>query len=64
VGLEAAVSEASVNLGVAEMLPRVTLVCGAHIVDLSDARLPAEMAAAAERALERDDGTALAVLAG
>jgi N-methylhydantoinase A/oxoprolinase/acetone carboxylase beta subunit len=63
-GLEAAVSEASVNLGVAEMLPRVTLVCGAHIVDLSDARLPAEMAAAAERALERDDGTALAVLAG
>ena len=38
--LGVAVDDASVNLGVASMLPRVALVCGPRIVDLSDAREP------------------------
>lgn len=62
--LEEAVEEASVNLGVATMLPRVSLICGPHIIDLSDARRGKEILAAARRAIEEHDGTAVALLAG
>ncbi len=58
-----AVEEASVNLGVASMLPRVSLVCGPRIVDLSDARRPSEVLSVAQRALGEHDGAAVAVLA-
>jgi N-methylhydantoinase A/oxoprolinase/acetone carboxylase beta subunit len=60
--LSDAVERASVNLGVASMLPRVWLVCGARLVDLSDARRPSELLAAAGRALGEHDGPAVAVL--
>ena len=36
--LRAALDEGVVNLGVATLLPRVAVVCGAHVVDLSEAR--------------------------
>jgi N-methylhydantoinase A len=57
-----AVEAASVNLGVAAMLPRVWLVCGPRLVDLSDARRPTELLAAAERAVGEHEGPAVAVL--
>jgi N-methylhydantoinase A len=62
--LGAAVEDASVNLGVAAMLPRVSLVSGSRIVDLSDARQPEEILSAAERQLAEHDGATVAVLAG
>jgi N-methylhydantoinase A len=62
--LAQAVEDASVNLGVAAMLPRVSLICGPHIIDLSDARRGKEILAAAQRAIEEHEGTAVAVLAG
>jgi len=62
--LDAAVDAASVNLGVAAMLPRVALIGGSRIVDLSDARRPEEILAAARRQLDEHDGTTVAVLAG
>jgi hypothetical protein len=46
------------------MLPRVSLICGPHIIDLSDARRGKEILAAARRAIEEHDGTAVALLAG
>jgi hypothetical protein len=61
--LDAAVDDASLNLGLTAMLPRVSLVCGHRIVDLSDARRPAEILAVAERALSEHRGPAVAVLA-
>jgi hypothetical protein len=61
--LEAAVEGASLNLGVTAMLPRVSLVCGHRIVDLSDARRPSEILAVAGRALSEHEGRAVAVLA-
>jgi N-methylhydantoinase A len=50
------------ELGVATMLPRVVLVSGSRILDLSDARRPEDVVTAAERALDAP-GTAVAVLA-
>jgi N-methylhydantoinase A/oxoprolinase/acetone carboxylase beta subunit len=62
--LRGAIEAASLNLGVAMLLPRVTLVCGARIVDLSDARRPEEILATAAAVLDSHDGTAVAVLWG
>jgi len=50
------------ELGVATMLPRVVLVSGSRILDLSDARRPEDVLTAAERALD-SPGTVVAVLA-
>ena len=50
------------ELGVATMLPRVVLVSGSRILDLSDARRPEDVLTAAERALD-GPGTTVAVLA-
>ena len=50
------------ELGVATMLPRVVLVSGSRILDLSDARRPEDVLIAAERALD-GRGPAVAVLA-
>jgi len=56
------VESATRNLGVATLLPRVSLVCGSQIIDLSDARHPDEVAVAAARTLEGHTGTAVAVV--
>jgi N-methylhydantoinase A/oxoprolinase/acetone carboxylase beta subunit len=57
------VEAATRNLGVATLLPRVSLVCGSQILDLSDARRPEDVAIAAARTLEGHTGTAVAVVA-
>ena len=54
--------EGSRNLGVATMLPRVLLVCGSRILDLSDARRAEEILAAAERVIAEHDPSAVAVI--
>ncbi len=60
--LLAEVRAATTNLGVATLLPRVSLVCGSRILDLSDARRPEDVALAAARGLEGQTGTAVAVV--
>jgi hypothetical protein len=45
------------------MLPRVVVVCGSRILDLSDARRAEDVVAAAERVLAERHGTAVALLA-
>jgi N-methylhydantoinase A len=60
--LTAAVADATVNLGVASVLPRVVLVCGARIVDLSDARRSEDLMATARTVLDAHDGDAVAVV--
>ncbi len=57
------VQAATRNLGVATLLPRVSLVCGSQILDLSDARDPEDVAIAAARTLNGHTGTAVAVVA-
>jgi N-methylhydantoinase A/oxoprolinase/acetone carboxylase beta subunit len=58
------VKAATRNLGVATLLPRVSLVCGSQILDLSDARRPEDVAVAAARTLEGHTGIAVAVVTG
>ena len=60
--LTEAIDAGTVNLGVATLLPRVAIVCGPHIVDLSDARRVEEIIATARTVLGRHDGPAVAVL--
>lgn len=60
--LTAAIEETTVSLGVGTLLPRVALVCGPRIVDMSDARRPEEMLATAGAVLDDHDGTAVALL--
>jgi N-methylhydantoinase A len=58
------VDEASLKLGLATMLPRVVVVCGPHILDLSEARRAADIVAATEDVLAEHDGAvAVAVVA-
>jgi hypothetical protein len=61
-GLGAAVEDRTVNLGVASLLPRVALVCGARIVDLSDAKRTDELLSTARAVLEEHDGEAVALV--
>ena len=56
------VEAATRNLGVATLLPRVSLVWGSQILDLSDARRPEDVALAAARTLEGHTGTAVGVV--
>jgi N-methylhydantoinase A/oxoprolinase/acetone carboxylase beta subunit len=56
------VEAATRNLGVATLLPRVSLVWGSQILDLSDARHPEEVALAAARTLKGHTGTAVGVV--
>ena len=53
----------SLHLGVATMLPRVVVVCGSRILDLSDARRAEDVVAAAEKVLAERQGPAVALLA-
>lgn len=61
--LEAAVSAASRQLGVATLLPRVTIVSGARLLDLSGAHRIEEIVASARRALEQASEPAAGVVA-
>jgi N-methylhydantoinase A len=58
-----AIETASVNLGIGALVPRVTVICGSQLSDLSDARSPSEVADAAERLLREHGGQAVAVVA-
>jgi hypothetical protein len=58
-----AVGDASLNLGIAEVLPRVTVLAGPRLLDLSDARRADDVLDAARMALEEHPGTAVAVVA-
>jgi N-methylhydantoinase A/oxoprolinase/acetone carboxylase beta subunit len=60
--LRDALADATVNLGVATLLPRVALVCGPHVVDLSDARHPEDLLAGAAEVLDGHEGPAVAVV--
>jgi predicted methyltransferase MtxX (methanogen marker protein 4) len=60
--LAAALDDATVNLGVATLLPRVAVVCGSRLVDLSDARRPQDILSEAEAVLAHQDGVAVAVI--
>ena len=61
--LREAVDAASINLGVAALLPRVTLLAGATLLDLSDVRRAEEIHDAAARAIAERRGAAIAVIA-
>ena len=50
------------NLGVAQLLPRVALVCGSRIVDMSDARHIDEVIAQSEAVIADAGGRAVAVI--
>jgi hypothetical protein len=58
-----AVDGASVNLGIGSLVPRVTLLHGTTLSDLSDAREPGEVCRSAERLLSEHDGEAVAIVA-
>jgi hypothetical protein len=60
--LPEALREASMNLGVAQLLPRVALVCGSRIVDMSDARHIDEVIAQSEAVIADAGGRAVAVI--
>jgi hypothetical protein len=61
-GLHDAVAAGTMNLGVAALMPRVCLVAGAHVVDLSDSRRAEDIVAAAAAALNGNHATAVAVV--
>jgi N-methylhydantoinase A len=60
--LTAAVDDGALNLGVATLLPRVAIVCGPHLVDLSEARRAEDIVAGARAVLDGHEGTAVAVI--
>lgn len=61
--LERAIERESLNLGIASLIPRVTIACGPRLLDLSDSRRPAELLASARVALAEHRGDAIAVIA-
>ena len=61
--LERAIEEASLNLGIASLIPRVTIACGPRLLDLSDSRRAEELLASARAALAEQRGEAIAVIA-
>jgi N-methylhydantoinase A/oxoprolinase/acetone carboxylase beta subunit len=60
--LRDAIDSAAVQLGVATLLPRVALVYGTRIIDMSEARRVEEMMATAETALAEHDGPAVGIV--
>lgn len=60
--LREAISAGSLHLGVATMIPRVVLICGPSILDLSDARRAEDVLTAVETALEDRPGPAVAAV--
>jgi N-methylhydantoinase A len=60
--LREAIDSSAVQLGVATILPRVALVYGTRIIDMSEARKVEEMIATAETALAEHDGPAVGIV--
>ncbi|HEX8120884.1 MAG TPA: hydantoinase/oxoprolinase family protein [Solirubrobacteraceae bacterium] len=60
--LRDAVAAGTTNLGVAAMLPRVCVVSGAHVVDLSDSRRAEDIFAGAAAAVNGNRGPAVALV--
>jgi hypothetical protein len=60
--LRRAVDEGTTNLGVGSLLPRVCVVSGAHVVDLSDSRRPEDIITGAAAVLNGNVGPAVAVV--
>ncbi|MGI8593882.1 MAG: hydantoinase/oxoprolinase family protein [Solirubrobacteraceae bacterium] len=60
--LKEALEAEVVSLGIATLLPRVVLVCGPQLVDLSESRRPEDLLSAAAALLEGHDGPAVAVI--
>lgn len=61
--LEAAIEEATTNLGIASVVPRVLIACGPRLLDLSDSRRPDELLRSVAEALAGHPGEAAAVVA-
>jgi N-methylhydantoinase A len=61
--LESALEDLSLSLGIATLLPRVTILAGPRLLDLSDARHAEDVLAAARTAVADRPGLATAVLA-
>jgi hypothetical protein len=62
--LRDAVSANTLSLGVAAVLPRVCVIAGAHVIDLSDHRRPEDIIASASAAVAGESGPAVAVVLG
>jgi N-methylhydantoinase A/oxoprolinase/acetone carboxylase beta subunit len=60
--LSRAVDASTRNLGIASLVPRVSIVAGARVVDLSDSRRAEDILAGARAAIDGDEGPAVAVL--
>lgn len=60
--LQEALRKSSMHIGVATLLPRVIVICGPRILDLSDARRPDEILGATGRALAEHGGPAIAAI--
>jgi N-methylhydantoinase A/oxoprolinase/acetone carboxylase beta subunit len=60
--LAEALHDATTNLGVATLLPRVSVVCGPQVVDLSESRRAEDLLATAREVLEDGGGSAVAVI--
>jgi N-methylhydantoinase A len=57
-----AVEDGTTNLGVGSILPRVCVVAGAHVVDLSDSRRAEDILTGAAAVLNGNNGPAVAVV--
>jgi N-methylhydantoinase A/oxoprolinase/acetone carboxylase beta subunit len=62
--LAQAVEDGTTNLGVGSLLPRVCVVAGAHVVDLSDSRRAEDILTGAAAVLNGYEGPAVAVVWG
>jgi hypothetical protein len=60
--LHDAIARTTVHLGVATLPPRVALICGPRILDLSAARRPEDILRGAQSALDERRGTAVALV--
>jgi N-methylhydantoinase A len=61
--LETAIDDAATNLGLAQLIPRVSVVCGPRLLDLSDARRAEDVMSAVADAVAEHPGPAVAVIA-
>ncbi|MEA2167731.1 MAG: hypothetical protein QOF76_1031 [Solirubrobacteraceae bacterium] len=61
-GLAAAVSAATVSLGLGDMLPRVAIMSGPRLLDASEARRPEDVLTLARAAVQDGAGPAVAVV--
>jgi hypothetical protein len=60
--LRAAVEANTLSLGLAAVLPRVCVIAGAHVVDLSDSRRPEDIVSSAAAVVDGEPGPAFALV--